>query len=235
MSEPPKKSGSRTPTQKVKTAKRRKASSNRWLERHINDPFVHQAQKDGYRSRAVYKLSEIDDKYKILKKGLSVVDLGSAPGGWSQYALEKKCAPVIAIDLLPMDLLPDCHFLQMDFMSEDAYAHLMSLCQEGIDIVLSDMAPNTTGHKTTDHLRIVGLVEAAYDFAVSVLAHNGTFIAKVFQGGTEHELLKRAKQDFQKTIHVKPKASRAESAEIYLVAMGFRGNRCKEKYKDNGN
>lgn len=213
----------RKPAQKVKTAKRRKTSSNQWLERHINDPYVHAAHREGYRSRAAYKLLEIDEKYKILKAGAVVVDLGAAPGGWSQVAAEKKCKTVVGIDLLPIDPLPGVTFFEMDFMDDAAPQTLLDALGEAPDVVLSDMAPNTTGHKATDHIRIVMLVEAAYDYACDILKSNGAFVAKVFQGGTEGELLNRIKKDFTTVRHVKPPASRQDSAEIYLVATGFRG------------
>lgn len=212
----------REPTKKVKHAKSRKNSSNQWLERHINDPYVHKAQREGYRSRAAYKLKEIDEKYRFMKSGAAVVDLGAAPGGWCQVAIERKCAPIVAIDLLKMDDFPEVTFLQMDFMDDEAPQKLTDAVGGLADVVLSDMAPNTTGHRQTDHIRIIGLVEAAYDFAVEILKPNGVFLAKVFQGGTEGELLNRMKRDFTTVRHVKPKASRQESAESYVLATGFR-------------
>jgi 23S rRNA (uridine2552-2'-O)-methyltransferase len=220
MKKPP---SGREPTKKVKHSKSRKTSSNLWLERHINDPYVHKAQREGYRSRAAYKLKEIDEKYKFLKTGLSVVDLGSAPGGWCQVAIEKKCAPIVAIDLLEMDHFPEVTFLQMDFTDGEAPTKLKQAIGGKADVVLSDMAPNTTGHRQTDHIRIIGLVEMAYEFALEILKPNGVFLCKVFQGGTETILLNRIKKDFATVRHVKPPASRQESAEAYLLATGFRG------------
>lgn len=214
------------PKTRVKTAKGRKTSSTRWLNRQLNDPYVAMAQKKGYRGRAAFKLLEIDEKLECLKPGLCVVDLGAAPGGWCQVATEKGCK-VVAIDLLPMDELADVTALQMDFMEEKApdllKAELAKISAQGLaDIVLSDMAPNTTGHKQTDHLRIMAVVEAAYYFACEVLKPEGVFIAKVFQGGTQNILLAEMKKSFKVVKHMKPPASRKESAEQYLVATGFR-------------
>ncbi len=209
---------------KVKHAKGRKESSVRWLERHLNDPYVIKAQKEGYRSRAAYKMKEMDDKYDILKPGMAVVDLGAAPGGWCQIALEKKCAPIVAIDLLEMDPLPGVNFMQLDFMDDSAPERLKAGLGELADVVLSDIAHNTTGHRDTDHLKIMALVEAAYYFAVEILKPGGTFVAKVFQGGTEAALLNEIKKSFTKVQHVKPPASRKDSSEMYLLATGFRRN-----------
>jgi 23S rRNA (uridine2552-2'-O)-methyltransferase len=228
MSKPPKKPGvhkgpsGRAKTVRVKTAKRRKSGSNRWLERHLNDPYVHEAQKQGFRSRAAFKLIELDEKLKLIKKNMVVLDLGSAPGGWSQVAVQRGAAKVVAIDLLAMDPLPGVTFLQMDFMNDDAPEALIAAIGGGADLVLSDMAPNTTGHKDTDHLRIMGLVEAAYDFAKEVLKPGGGFVAKVFQGGAQQDLLAQMKRDFSSVKHVKPPSSRKESSEQYLVATGYR-------------
>lgn len=208
---------------KVKTAKRRKLSSTLWLERQLNDPYVAKAQKEGWRSRAAYKLIEIDEKLHLLKPGQFVVDLGAAPGGWSQVAVKKGCK-VIALDLLEMDEIPEVAFFQMDFMDDDAPQTLLdAMGGAGADIVMSDMAHNTTGHKGTDHIRIMALVEAAYEFAVEVLKPGGVFLAKVFQGGTENDLLNRMKKDFKTVKHIKPPASRKDSAETYVIAQGFRG------------
>jgi 23S rRNA (uridine2552-2'-O)-methyltransferase len=215
----------RSPTVRVKTARRRKSSSNRWLERHLNDPYVHEAQKQGYRSRAAFKLIELDEKAGLIKKNMVVVDLGSAPGGWSQVAVERGADKVVAIDLLEMDPMPGVIFLQMDFMDDDAPEALVAAIGGGADLVLSDMAPNTTGHRATDHLRIMALVEAAYEFAKDVLKPGGAFVSKVFQGGAQNELLAQMKRDFSTVKHVKPPASRKESAEQYLVATGYRGER----------
>ena len=206
----------------VKTAKRRKTSSTLWLKRQLNDPYVEKAKLEGYRSRAAYKLLEMDEKLKLLKRGLKVVDLGAAPGGWSQVAAAKGCH-VVAIDLLPVDPISDVDFIQMDFMDDDAPDKLKAMLGGQADLVLSDLAPNTTGHKATDHLRIMAAVEAAHLFATEVLKPGGSFIAKVWQGGAQHELLSQIKKDFKTVKHVKPPSSRSDSAEQFVVAIGFRG------------
>lgn len=211
-------------TQKISHAKSRKTSSNQWLERHINDPYVQKANREGYRSRAAYKLKEIDDKYKILKAGMNVVDLGAAPGGWCQVAMQKKCKHVVAIDLLEIEPLEGVTFMQMDFMADDAPDKLKAALDGQADVVMSDIAPNTMGHAKTDHLRILALVEAAYEFATEVLKPGGSFVAKVFMGGTENQLLSRMKKEFKTVKHVKPAASRKESAEGFVLAQGFKGN-----------
>ena len=198
-----------------------KASSRRWVERQLNDPYVAEARRLGYRSRAAFKLIEMDSELRLVKPGMKVIDLGAAPGGWSQVAAQKG-AHVIALDLLPVDPIPGVTFFQMDFMDDDAPEALVSALDGPADLVLSDLAPNTTGHQGTDHLRIMGLVELAYDFAIQVLRPGGTFVAKVFQGGTQGDLLKQMKLDFEAVKHVKPKASRQESAEQYVIARGFR-------------
>ncbi len=208
---------------KVKHAKGRKESSVRWLERHLNDPYVARAQKDGYRSRAAYKIKEMDEKYGLLKPGMAVVDLGAAPGGWCQVALEKKCAPIVAIDLLPIDPLPGVEFMQLDFMDDSAPERLRAALGELADVVMSDIAHNTTGHRDTDHLKIMALVDAAYYFALEILKPGGTFVAKVFQGGTQGDLLIEMKKTFTKVQHVKPPSSRKGSSEMYVLATGFRG------------
>ena len=214
---------------KVRTAKRRKLSSTLWLKRQLNDPYVAAAKREGYRSRAAYKLAEIDAKYRFLKPGGVVVDLGAAPGGWSQVAAARVKAGegagiVVAIDITPMDPIPGVAVLQADFMEETAPAALMAaLAGRRPDSVISDMAAPATGHRRTDHLRIMGLCEAALDFALGVLAPGGVFLCKVLQGGTGHELLDAMKRDFATVRHVKPKASRADSAELYVLATGFRG------------
>ncbi len=215
------------PKTRVKTAKKRKTSSTRWLQRQLNDPYVAEAQKQGYRGRAAFKLKELDEKAVLLKPGMVVVDLGAAPGGWCQIALEKKCK-VVAIDLLEIDELPGVVFFQKDFMEDDApdllKAEILKLNDSGLaDVVLSDMAPNTIGHKQTDHLRIMAAVEAAYLFATEVLKPGGSFVAKVFQGGAESQLLKEMKARFAKVRHIKPPASRKDSSEQYIVATGFKG------------
>ena len=213
---------------RVKKTLQRSASSQRWLERQLNDPYVAAAQREGYHSRAAYKLLEIDDKERLLKPGKRVVDLGAAPGGWSQVAAARvKSAEgkgqVVAIDLLAMDAVAGVEFVQLDFMDETAPDRLKAMLRDGgADIVLSDMAAQGTGHARTDHLRVMGLAEAAIEFACEVLTPGGAFVCKVFQGGTERELLDRLKRSFAKVKHVKPPASRAESAELYVVALGFR-------------
>ncbi|MGE4313389.1 MAG: RlmE family RNA methyltransferase [Pseudobdellovibrionaceae bacterium] len=218
----PKKPTRREPKKRVKTASGRSNSSTRWLERQLNDPYVQRAQAEGYRSRAAFKLKEMDEKLKLIKPGMIILDLGAAPGGWSQVALERKAAHVIALDLLPVDSMPGLTFLQMDFMSDEAPATLLDLTGEGVDMVMSDMAPNTVGHKQTDHLRIMSLVEAAYDFALQVLKPDGTFLAKVWQGGAQHELLAQMKRDFKTVKHIKPPSSRSDSSESFVIAQGYR-------------
>src|SRR5208282_4905070 len=220
--------GGRALKTRVKTARKRSLASTLWLERQLNDPYVAQARREGYRSRAAYKLIEVDDKYKLLKPGQRIVDLGAAPGGWSQVAAARVQARegrgrVIAIDLLEMDAIDGVEFRQMDFHDPQAPARLRDWLGGPADGVLSDMAANSTGHRKTDQLRIVGLVELAADFAAEVLAPGGFFLAKVLQGGAEADLLARLKREFAAVRHVKPKASRADSAELYLLATGFRG------------
>ncbi len=206
---------------------RKSTSSRRWLTRQLNDPYVARAKREGYRSRAAFKLSEIDDKARFLKKGARVVDLGAAPGGWAQVAAKRVGAPengrVVAIDILPMESVPGVDFLERDFLDPRAPDELKALLGGPADVVLSDMAANATGHAKTDHLKIMALVEAAADFAREVLAPGGVFLAKVLQGGTEASLLAALKRDFAQVRHVKPPASRADSAELYLLATGFRG------------
>lgn len=220
--------GARSLRVRVKSGKGRTLSSKLWLERQLNDPYVARAKSEGLRSRAAFKLAEIDDKHRILKSGARVVDLGAAPGGWSQIgakrvgALEGK-GRVIAIDLLDMDPVPGVEFLNLDFLADDAPARLKAMLSGQADVVLSDMAANATGHKRTDHLRTMALVEAAAAFAREVLAPGGAFLAKVLQGGAEQQLLAELKRDFASVKHVKPAASRADSAELYLLATGFRG------------
>ncbi|MEE1656370.1 RlmE family RNA methyltransferase [Microvirga sp. CF3062] len=218
-------SGVRNLKQRVKTANKRSLSSQKWLERQLNDPYVARAKREGYRSRAAYKLLEIDEKYKILKPGQKIVDLGAAPGGWSQIAARVVGAKgkVVGIDLLPIDPMPGVEFIELDFLDESAPGKLVEMLGGPADVVMSDMAANTTGHKKTDHLRIIGLAEAAIYFAREILAPGGAFIAKVFQGGTENQLLADLKRDFAVVRHVKPAASRADSAELYVMATGFRG------------
>lgn len=200
-------------------------SSKRWLARQLNDPFVAEAKRAGYRSRAAYKLAEIDAETRILKPGATVVDLGAAPGGWTQIALERlgRTGRVIALDILPMDPVPGADVLTFDFLAEGAPEALIERLGGPADVVLSDMAAPTTGHRETDHVRIVALAEVAIDFAIEVLKPGGAFVCKVFQGGTTGDLLKTLKASFRSVKHVKPKASRAESPEVYVVATGFRG------------
>ena len=214
----------------VKTGGKRKLSSKLWLERQLNDPYVAQARREGLRSRAAYKLIEIDDKYHFLKPGMSVVDLGAAPGGWSQIAAKRVGAAdrrgkVVAIDLLEMPEIPGVSFAQLDFLKEDAPGRLLKMIGGRADVVLSDMAANTTGHRKTDQLRILGLVEGAAAFASDVLNPGGTFVAKVFQSGADAELLAQLKRDFASVRHVKPASSRQDSSERYVLATGFRGRR----------
>jgi 23S rRNA (uridine2552-2'-O)-methyltransferase len=216
--------------QRVKTGKKRSLSSKLWLERQINDPYVARAKREGYRSRAAFKLIEIDDKYRFLKAGARVVDLGAAPGGWSQVAAKRVGAAdgrgrVVAIDLLEMAPVAGVAYMQLDFLDPKAPGILKAKLGGPADVVLSDMAANATGHRKTDHLRIVALVEAAAEFAAEVLAEGGVFLAKVIQGGTESALLSALKRDFTSVKHVKPAASRADSAELYVLATGFRGAR----------
>jgi 23S rRNA (uridine2552-2'-O)-methyltransferase len=213
---------------RVKTARKRSLASTLWLERQLNDPYVAKARQDGYRSRAAYKLLEIDERYRLLKPGQRIVDLGSAPGGWAQVAATKVGATdgkgrVIGIDLLDMDPIPGVVFAQMDFNDADAPERLKAMLGSAADGVMSDMAANATGHRKTDHLRIVGLAELAVEFACEILAPGGFFLAKVLQGGAENVLLASLKRDFAVVKHVKPAASRADSAELYVLATGFRG------------
>jgi 23S rRNA (uridine2552-2'-O)-methyltransferase len=220
--------GQRELNVRLKTARKHRPSSQRWLERQLNDPYVAASKRDGMRSRAAYKLKEIDDKHRLLKPGGIVVDLGAAPGGWSQIAAERVQSiggkgQVVAIDYLPMEPLAGVEALELDFTDEGAEEKLKSLLRNGrADVVLSDMAAPTTGHTRTDHLRIMGLAEAAAYFACDVLRPGGTFVAKVLQGGTEREILDLLKKHFAKVQHVKPPASRADSAELYVLATGFR-------------
>lgn len=229
MVDRPRGSGRRDLRVRVKTAKRRKASSTRWLERQLNDPYVARAQAEGYRARSAFKLVEIDDRFHLLAPGNRVVDLGAAPGGWSQVAATRVRSTdddprVVAIDYLDMDPLPGVIVLKQDFLDEGAPAAIRAaLGGLSADVVLSDMAAPTTGHRQTDHLRTMHLCEAAADFASTVLRPGGHFVAKVFRGGAEADLLARLKRDFTTLHHVKPPASRAESVELYLVAKGFRG------------
>lgn len=254
-----KRTGSRDLTVRVKTARGRKTSSTKWLQRQLNDPYVQQAKRDGYRSRAAYKLIELDEKFHLLKPGQRILDLGAAPGGWSQVAIEKigDKGAVVGIDLLEIEPMAGAVFVQKDFHDEDAPEVILDLAaelergqqaepsvaertgvdsvrpiaqasrpkqgQSKFDIVLSDMAANSTGHAPTDHLRIIALCELAYDFAIQVLRPGGAFVCKVLKGGTENGLLTQMKQHFDTVKHAKPSASRKDSAESYVVATGFRG------------
>jgi 23S rRNA (uridine2552-2'-O)-methyltransferase len=216
---------------RVKTARKRSNSSARWLERQLNDPYVHAAKREGFRSRAAFKLMEIDDRYHLLKPGARVVDLGCAPGGWCQVAAKRvksdgvspRAGRVIGIDYLETEPVPGAIILQMDFLDEGADDQVREVLDGEADVVLSDMAAPTTGHKQTDHLRIMHLCEVAAQFAIEVLAPGGSFLAKVLRGGTENELLTLLKQHFNTVRHVKPEASRADSAEMYVLAQGFKG------------
>jgi 23S rRNA (uridine2552-2'-O)-methyltransferase len=213
----------------VRTGGKRKLSSKLWLERQLNDPYVAQAKREGYRSRAAFKLIEIDDKHRLLKPGMTVVDLGAAPGGWSQIAAKRVGAAdgkgrVVAIDLLEMGEIPGVQFAQLDFLDQDAPEKLIAMLGGHADAVLSDMAANTTGHRKTDQLRIVGLVEAAASFASEVLKPGGILLAKVFQSGADAELLAQLKRDYATVRHVKPASSRQDSSERYVLATGFRGS-----------
>jgi 23S rRNA (uridine2552-2'-O)-methyltransferase len=215
--------------ERLNREKRRKPSSRAWLQRQINDPYVARAKREGFRSRAAYKLAEIDDKYHLLKPGARVVDLGAAPGGWSEVAARRVGARgrVIALDILDMKPIAGVDFVKLDFLDEAAPERLKAmLAGEGagrVDVVLCDMAANATGHRKTDHLRIMALAEAAVHFAREVLDAGGSFVCKVLQGGTESALLSGLKRDFASVKHVKPPASRSDSAELYLLARGFRG------------
>jgi 23S rRNA (uridine2552-2'-O)-methyltransferase len=208
---------------RLKTARMRTPSSQAWLERQVNDPFAAKARAHGYRSRAAYKLTEIDDKLRLLKPGARVIDLGLAPGGWTQVAIERGVTQIVGVDLLPVDPLPPATIVQMDFTDPACGPLLIELLGGAPDVVLSDMAPNTVGHRKTDHLRIMGLIEAAVDFAVTVLKPGGSFIAKAFQGGETSVVIATLKKHFTEVKNLKPKASRAESSETYLVATGFKG------------
>lgn len=233
MTEPPRKRMVKPPTggseegrgkpARLKTAKMRTPSSQAWLERQVNDPFAAKARAHGYRSRAAYKLTELDDRLHLLKPGVRVVDLGCAPGGWTQVALERGVTSVVGVDLLPVDPLPPAELIEMDFNDPACGPRLVQLLGGPADVVLSDLAPNTVGHRRTDHLRIMALIEAAADFALGVLRPGGTFIAKAFQGGETHEVMALLKQNFAEVKNLKPKASRADSSEVYLVATGFKG------------
>lgn len=221
-------------TTRVRTAKGRKTSSTRWLQRQLNDPYVAEAKRLGYRSRAAFKLLELDQQFKFLKPGGRIVDLGAAPGGWTQVSVEKVKAGegrpghVVGMDILEMEPIAGAILITHDFLDDDAPALLKDALGGGADVVLSDMAASATGHKATDHMRIMALLETALDFAYQVLAPGGAFVGKVLQGGTENDLLAAMKQNFRTVRHAKPPASRDDSAESYVVAIGFRGGNPEE-------
>ena len=231
--------GGRSLKQRVKTSRNRTSSQNRWLERQLNDPYVARAKREGYRSRAAFKIQEINEKFHLFHSGSRVVDLGAAPGGWSQIAAkavgsDKGKGKVIGIDLLEIEPIPGAELTVMDFLEEDAPERLKAMLGGLADVVMSDMAANTTGHKKTDHLKIVALAELAIEFAREVLAPGGAFVAKVLQGGTEGTLLANLKRDFTTVRHYKPGASRADSAELYVLATGFRGRRADKALSADG-
>ncbi len=232
MKKPTGAAGPRALKTRIKKKRGLKNSSRRWLERHLNDPYVHRSKAEGYRSRAAFKLIEIDDRHTLLKTGAKVIDLGAAPGGWSQVAARRTGSTdenpsIVAIDYLDMDPVPGTIFLKMDFLEPDAPEKLMEALGGAPDLVLSDMAAPTTGHRRTDHIRTMHLCEVAADFAISVLRPGGHFLAKTFQGGTENQLLDMLKKRFASVHHVKPPASRDESVELYLLAKSFKG--CAEE------
>ena len=212
-------------TVSVRTAKGRSTSSQRWLSRQLNDPYVTAARQQGWRSRAAFKLIELDDRFRLIRRGMSVLDLGAAPGGWTQVAMQRGAVRAIAVDLLPIDPIGGATVLQGDFTDPAVQEQILAALSGKADLVLSDMAPNTTGHAGTDHLRIMALAETALDFGLDVLAEGGGFVAKVFQGGAERTMLERLKRHFASVRHAKPPASRKESSELYVVATGFRVSR----------
>ncbi len=207
----------------LKTAKSRTSASQRWLARQLNDPYVAAARRQGWRSRAAFKLLELDDRYHLIRPHARVLDLGAAPGGWTQVAVRRGAASVLAVDLLPIDPIHGATIIQGDFTEPDMPDRLTAELGGKADLVLSDMAPNTTGHAATDHIRIVALAEMALDFALRILTPDGGFVAKVFQGGAEREMLATLKRHFSQVRHAKPPASRKESSELYVVALGFKG------------
>ncbi|HWU49773.1 MAG TPA: RlmE family RNA methyltransferase [Asticcacaulis sp.] len=207
----------------VKTAKTRTASSAKWLERQLNDPFVLKAKAEGWRSRAAFKLIELDERFHLLHRGARVVDLGCAPGGWVQVAIQRGAAKVVGVDLLPVDPVPGAELIQADFTDPAIGPRLMDMLDGKPDVVLSDLAHNTVGHRQTDHLKIMSLLEMASDFALGNLKTGGAFAAKAFQGGETEDLLLKLKLRFETVKHFKPKSSRADSSEIYIVATGFKG------------
>jgi 23S rRNA (uridine2552-2'-O)-methyltransferase len=222
MANKPPGSSGRALTTRVKTAKGRSTASQAWLQRQLNDPYVKAAVAQGYRSRAAFKLVELDDRFKLIKPGARVVDLGAAPGGWIQVALARGASRVVGIDLLPMDPIVGAALIEGDFQEDGPLAAVVAALDGPADLVLSDMAPNTTGHNATDHLRIMALAELALEFCHRVLTPGGGFVAKLFQGGTERAMLEGMKRDFTSVRHAKPPASRKDSSELYVVATGFR-------------
>lgn len=215
--------GGRALKVRLKTAKQRTKSSQLWLERQINDPYVRAAKSEGYRSRAAYKLKEMDDKHRFLKRGQSAVDLGAAPGGWTQVLVERLGeGRAVGVDIQEMDPIPGSVLMHLDFMAAHAPAEIKRVLKGPVDTVLSDMASPATGHRETDHMRVMALCETALEFAIEVLKPGGTFVCKVLRGGTERSLLETLKKRFTKVVHVKPPASRSDSAEMYVLAMGFR-------------
>ncbi|MEG9861399.1 MAG: RlmE family RNA methyltransferase [Parvularculales bacterium] len=222
--------GGRPLSTRVRTARGRSLSSTRWLQRQLNDPYVEAARREGYRSRAAWKLLEMDNRHHFLKPGGRVVDLGAAPGGWCQVAARRVRAvegmgKVIGVDLLPIDSIAGCLLAQIDFLEPESEEIIREMADGPVDVVLSDMAASATGHRPTDRIRVMALAEAAADFAGMILALNGAFCAKVLQGGAESHLLRTLKREFTKVSHVKPRASRPESTELYVLAQGFRGKR----------
>lgn len=219
------KTGERNLSTRLRTAKGRTTASQKWLERQLNDPYVKAAKAAGWRSRAAFKIIELDERFKLFHPHQRVVDLGAAPGGWTQFAVKRvgERGKVVALDILPMDPINGAIVLQGDFNDEAAERAVLDALDGQADLVMSDIAPNTTGHNATDHLRILALVELAADFAARVLAPGGAFVAKVFQGGTERDILNALKRDYATVRHAKPPASRKDSSEMYVVAQGFRG------------
>ncbi len=207
---------------KLKTALGRTTGQQKWLQRQLNDPYVRAAQEQGWRSRAAFKLIELDERFHLIRRGARVVDLGAAPGGWTQVAVKQGAAQVVGIDLLPIEPIPGSSLIQGDFTDDAMEARLKHVMGGKADLVLSDMAPNTTGHTDTDHIRIMGLAELALHFALEMLEPGGGFVAKVFQGGSEKHMLEQMKRHFASVRHAKPPASRKESSELYVVATGFR-------------
>ncbi len=209
----------------VKSSRKRSPASTAWLKRQLNDPYVIAAKQQGWRSRAAFKLLELDDKFSLIRKGVRVLDLGAAPGGWTQVAVKRGAASVVGVDLLPIDPIHGATLILGDFTDPAMPERLTAELGGGADLVLSDMAPNTTGHSATDHIRIVALAEMALDFAIQILSPGGAFVAKVFQGGSEKQILDVLKRNFAVVRHAKPPSSRKDSSELYVVATGFRGGK----------